>query len=183
MTYKVTKVGNQGSVKIDMTGLNLLLAAVQEKYAVRVGILGSKATQTHQRKLAGGLAKGGGHTVSKIKSPKTNAEIGLDHEKGVKSRNLPRRSWLEIPLLNNLPIYFQKLGSIAIRDILINQKQQSYNNLGAICVQIITKGFESDGYGKWAPLKAETIANKGSDRVLVDTAQLENSIDFEVINK
>lgn len=183
MSHQVTKIGQSGQVKVDMTGLKNLLAGINERYVVRVGILGSKATEDHQRKTTGARAAGGGHSLGKSKSPITNAEVGLGHEKGIKSQNLPRRSWLQDPLENHLPNYFEKIGSQAIADILVSQPKQAYLELGLICEQIILKGFETDGYGKWKPLKAATIAAKGSSRILVDTAQLKKSITSEVVKK
>lgn len=183
MSSKVTKIGNSGSVKLNVTNLKSLIKNINSQYVVRVGILGSQAEETHPRKQAGALAKGGGHKTSKHDSPVTNAQIGLAHEKGVKSQNLPRRSWLEVPLQDHLNEYFKKLGPEVIADMLVNQPKKAFQHLGFVCEQIILKGFESNGFGKWAPLKSQTIANKGSDRILVDTAQLKKSITSEVVSK
>lgn len=183
MGAQVTKIGKHGSVTLDMTGLKSLLSNIEERYVVRVGILGSQATEEHQRKETGELAQGGGHKTSKEKSSITNAEIGLAHEKGVKSQNLPRRSWLEEPLTDHLSDYFQQVGAEAIAYILTAQPKKAYEDLGLICEQIILKGFESDGYGKWKPLKQATIIAKNSSRVLVDTAQLKKSVTSMVVTK
>ncbi len=181
MSATVKKIGKSGSVRMDMTGLKSLLANVQDRYVVRVGILGSKATEDHKRKETGELAKGGGHKTGKETSPITNAEIGLRHEKGVKSDNLPRRSWLEEPLRDNLGDYFKQIGSEAITYMLLEQPKRAYQELGIVCEQIVLKGFETDGYGKWKPLSQFTIANKNSSRVLVDTAQLKKSVTSQVV--
>lgn len=180
---KETRIGSHASVKVDLTGLNNIMAGIQEKYVVKVGILGGKAQEEHGRKDAGGIAKGGGHKVGKTASSKTNAEIGLAHEVGVKSRNLPRRSWLQNPLEDKLPEYFKKIGSKTIANILVKQIGRAYQELGLVCEQIILKGFETGGYGKWQALKQSTIARKGSSTILVDTAQLKKSITSQVVTK
>lgn len=183
MNITTRKIGRNTLVRLDVSGLKNLLDGIDQKYVVRVGILGSKAQAAHQRKQTGGQAIGGGHKVGKEASPTTNAEIGLAHEKGVKSRNLPRRSWLQTPLEDNLGKYFGKLGEKALAQILVAQPRQAYVELGIVCEQIVLKGFETGGYGKWRPLKAATIAAKGSDQILVDTAQLKKSVTSAVVEK
>ena len=167
-----TKIGQTGSVKIDMTGLKNLLAGIEEKYVVRVGLLGSKATETHQSK-----------SEKPAKNAPTNAEIGLAHEKGVKSRNLPRRSWLEVPLQDHIGEYFAKLGPKVIAKIVTEQSISAYQDLSIVCEQIIQKGFETGGYGKWKPLKPATIAAKGSEQILIDTGQLRRAVTSQVVKK
>jgi len=183
MSSKVTKIGNSSSVKLDLTGLKSLIKNINSQYTVKVGILGGDATQVHQRKETGALAKGGGHKKGKNDSPTTNAEIGLAHEKGIKSKNLPRRSWLEVPLQDHLNEYFKKLGPEVISNMLVNQPKLAFQHLGLVCEQIILKGFETNGFGKWKALKQSTINAKGSDRILVDTAQLKKSVTSEVVSK
>ncbi len=129
------------------------------------------------------MAKGGGHTTSKEKSPVTNADIGAAHEFGVKSRNLPRRSWLKEPLTDHLSEYFKRIGPEAITNAIVNQIESSYVELGIVCEQIILKGFENGGYGKWKALKASTIKAKGSSTILVDSAQLKKSVTSVVVKK
>lgn len=178
-----TKIGRNGSVKIDRAGLEALINASNAKFVVKIGILGSQASGEHARKKTAEKAKTGGHKKGTEDSPLTNAQIGFAHEKGIKSRNLPRRSWLVTPLEDHLGLYFRKIGAQAITDMLLSQPQKAYEELGAVCEQIIFKGFETGGYGKWKPLKASTIRAKGSSAILIDTAQLKNSVTAEVITK
>ena len=179
---KTTKIGQSSSVSMDLTGLNNLLAGIDEKLLVKVGILGNKAHAKH-RQDAGELKKSGGHKVGTQASELTNADIGLRHEKGVKAERLPRRSWLVEPLQDHLPDYFKKLGEKAIEQIVKTRAVQAYKELGIICEQIIQKGFETGGYGKWQGLSRMTIALKGSSQILVDTGQLRKSVTSEVVSK
>lgn len=182
MGYKVTKIGQSASVRVNTGGLDNLLLGIKQKYAARVGILGSTTRVDQQRKEPGEKAKGGGHKVGKEASEMTNAEIGLAHEKGIKSKNLPRRSWLETPLRENLGSYFKELGVKAIETILKNQPKEAYRDLGIIAEQIIQRGFETGGYGKWKQLSQVTIRKKGSSAILIDTAQLRRSITSTVVS-
>lgn len=177
---KTVQVGPNASVTTDMTGLNNLLAGIDDHYVARVGILGNKAHAKH-RMEAGELKNSGGHKIGSGQSELTNADIGLRHEKGVKSEHLPRRSWLKDPLEDKLPEYFNKLGSEVIYQMVKSQSLKAYQDLGIICEQIIQKGFETGGYGKWKSLSAFTIANKGSSQILVDTAQFRKSITSTVV--
>lgn len=175
------RVGSYATVRKDTTGLDALLATAEEAYVVRVGILGSKAAAKHERKETGELKKSGGHQVGQGQSDLTNADIGLRHEKGVKSEHLPRRSWLVTPLEDKLPEYFQALGDKAIELIVLKKSLKAYEELSVICEQIIQKGFETGGYGKWKPLAKFTIEQKGSSRILIDTGQLKKSITSTVV--
>ena len=67
-------------------GLDALIAALKGKLPVaRVGVLGNNN------------ARQGGET---------NAAIGLDHEFGRPDKNLPMRSWLRVPLIENFQKFF-----------------------------------------------------------------------------
>ncbi len=189
MAYKVTKIGKNAYVKSDTTLMDNLLKGIEMKLAARVGILGASGRnrvvrqdgetfKAFQKRLRHFLKS----DKAKGDSP-TNADIGLAHEVGVKSRNLPRRSWLKEPLEDHLSQHFAKLGKVAIEKMLFANYQIAYAQLGVIGEIIVQKGFETGGYGKWKPLKAATIAAKGSDAILIDTAQLRRSVTSEVVKK
>ena len=177
-----TKIGQHSFVKIDTTGLDNLLTVAEKKYAVRVGILGNKAHAKH-RMETGDLKKHGGHKIGNNASELTNAEIGLRHEKGVKSEHLPRRSWLVTPLEDHLPENLNKIGEETIEMIIKHQWLPAYQELGIICEQIIQRGFETGGFGKWKVLSKFTIQQKGSSAILIDTAQLRKSVTSTVVQK
>ena len=179
---KVTNIGKYSSVKVDLTGLNALLKGMDEHLVVRVGILGNKP-HSKERHALGDLKKGGGHNVSHETSELTNADIGLRHEKGVKSERLPRRSWLVDPLTDHIPEYFQKLGHDVIEQMVKSQSIKAYTELGVVCMQIIQKGFDTGGYGKWQGLSRMTIALKGSSKILIDSGQLAKAVSFDVVTK
>lgn len=189
MSYKYTKVGNSGTVRTNTTLLDALKNGIQQKLATRVGILGNSGRNRvvqHPSETSVAFKK---RVKAFLKSDKsqgdapTNADIGLAHEKGVKTKNLPRRSWLEEPLQDKLRLHMQKLGEQAIEKMLNSQYEQAYAELGVIAEIIIQKGFETGGYGKWPKLKQSTIAAKGSSAILIDTAQLRRSITSEVVHK
>jgi hypothetical protein len=180
---KETRIGKYSSVKVDLTGLNNLIKSAGSQYVVRVGILGEKPRSAKTSEES-----------DKQKDPPTNAEIGLAHEKGVKSRNLTRRSWLQVPLEDHLPAVFIKEGPKAMTMMLLGQSLQAYEMLKEICEDIVQKGFDTSGYGKWKALELQTLYRKhprgfskwtkeNNDQILVDTAQLRKSVTSVVVVK
>lgn len=167
--------------KIDMTGVNKLLALVNEKYQVRIGVIGGGKPRLKRDSFEGQELK-----TKKFQSKDenlTNAMIGMMHEKGVKSKKLPRRSWLQTPLEDHLPEHMRKISTKTLANIFRTQPKKAYAELGIVAEAIIQKGFETAGYGKWQPLSPETIEKKGSSAVLIDTAQLRKSITSRVVRK
>lgn len=181
MAVKTTRVGRRGTVKVDVSLLDALTKGIGQHLVTRVGILGSGANRVIKQKDEGEVSfrkrvrefkkTGAGSDAA------TNADIGLAHEKGIKSKNLPRRSWLEEPLTDHLSEHFAKLGKKALVSMLQSNYKAAYADLGIVAEIIIQKGFESGGYGKWAPLKHRI------GTILVDTAQLRRSVTSEVVAK
>ena len=46
---------------------------------------------------------------------------------------------------------------------------------------IVLQAFEAGGFGKWPDISEHTKAAKGSSKILIDTAQLKNSITSDVV--
>ncbi|MDE2019616.1 MAG: hypothetical protein KGJ13_04695 [Patescibacteria group bacterium] len=119
----------------------------------------------------------------------TNAYIGAMHEFGSPSRNIPARSWLEMPLIHEKETIVEEVASAeASHEFLKSGDFRKFLMLlGLSAVKAIHLAFETGGFGDWKPLKVETIARKkrkGSsypDSILVDTASLAKSVAYEVI--
>ncbi len=181
---KETRIGQHSSVKVDLTGLNNLIKTMDSQHVVRIGILGDKPRSKAKAK-----------EEKEHKDPPTNAEIGLAHEKGVKSRNLPRRSWLQVPLEDHLPEEFIKNGPRVMLMMLAGNALLAYQDLQVICERIVEGAFDTGGYGKWKALELKTLQGKKSwkklsswdeknnDQILVDTSQLRRSITSIVTTK
>ena len=52
--------------------------------------------------------------------------------------------------------------------------------LGVYGESIVQEAFETGGFGTWEPLSQETVEAKGSNSILIDTAQLRRSITSKV---
>lgn len=198
-------MANESKVKFNMDNLNDLVRSLKGEYVLRVGILGQKASASHDNE-----------------SGLTNAELGAIHEQPDRDgKKMPRRSFLEDSL--KLKLQFNSSQFAEIRKKLFKDMFQKHkpidflNDLGAKCLEIIEQGFASNGFGKWQalsmPLFTERFekAYKNYNRVLqrmekgkieynskilndyiqemhnphilTDTGKLRNSITFKVIKK
>jgi hypothetical protein len=193
---KITKLSNgMGSIRINQDVAERLSKALSNKFRTRVGILGSKTER---------LAQQPGETHSKYKQRvrkwlkdreggsggMTNAEIGLIHEKGSVTRGIPRRSFLEVPLMNGLQkvdragkVLQQELNTaIAADRDPEGAWKKAHRDLGIIGEQIVQKAFEDHGPG-WKEDAPATIARKKSESPLIDTGQLRRSIMSDVVER
>lgn len=157
-------MSDEPGVTLTTKGLDKLIKAlkIEEMPKARVGILGRNA-----RSGTGG----------------TNAEVGAAHEFGAPARGLPIRSWLRIPLMDNLAKYLQKNGALDQRTL--NEVIKSgtvtpwLKKIAIVAEVIIQDAFNSGGFGKWAPWKTPGY-NNNAGQILVDTQQLRNSVTSEV---
>lgn len=176
---KNTNIGKFGKVKFDISKLLHLQKSLKVRYVARVGILGQKAKG--RKEVA--ISKSGKRSPGKSLSELSNADIGLIHEKGVKSKKIPRRSFLEYPLTTKLPAAMNKVGKALMDDLNSENLEKTYKQLGLVGEGIVLKAFGTRGYGTWPKNSPATIARKGSSQPLIDTAQLRKSISSQVVKK
>lgn len=160
---KEIHLGKGSKFRFDMDKLKAIENQVKKRYVARVGILGARTERTAEDE------KG-----KKQKVAVTNAEIGLAMEKGVKSKNIPRRSWLEQPLVfrsEKLLEYATQLFDDMTKENIVIQ----YKLLGKQAEAIIQEAFEVGGLGiKWPKPKYRDGAP------LIDTGQLRRSVSSTV---
>lgn len=108
----------------------------------------------------------------------TNADLALIHEFGSPAHNIPERSFLRKPLINNAEAV-ANLAKNAIGKFIAGEISLE-TALGYV-------GEEAKGISKEAvtngispALKPATIKRKKSSKPLIDTGQLLNSITYEV---
>lgn len=154
----------KGKVKLDKTVLEKLETelAKSKGSVVKVGV------------LAGKLDRGEGEEFN-------NADIGAVHELGSKEGGIPQRSFLEMPMIKQLPADVKKIKAEKFAKLIIEQGMETaLKTLGVIGEQVVDKAFESRGFGTWEPNSEATIQQKGSDMPLIDTAKLRRSITSKV---
>lgn len=116
--------------------------------------------------------------------PMTNPDLAAKHEFGI---GVPRRSMLRMPLhLHGDRVLkdAQDDARAQLKDVARNPKataKKVLTRLGIGAENLVQDAFASGGFGTWAPNAPATIALKGSDAPLIDTAQLRRAVDSRVV--
>ncbi len=178
--------GEEAKINANMDGLNKLLKSLKSDYVVRVGILGSQAGTPHNKK-------------DESEEPLTNVKLGSIHEFGAPAKNIPKRSFLEMPIKLKLALNDNDTKAVkkaAWKKIFIeNNPKEFFTQLGVKALDIVIGAFETNGYGEWqawskAYEKRRVNKIKGKKKkqefwlnhnILTDTGQLRRSISFKVI--
>ena len=182
-TYQRGSISSGSYVKITSTNnLKDIESAFYNKFVTRVGILGGKTSRTKVITSSKGIRKAG-----RVSSPMTNAAIGLIHEKGSLSAKIPRRSFLEMPLV------LKSKGLLAMKNLIwdvfkggpetASRLRRAYIELGHTAERIVDAAFQSHGFGRWAPNTSGTVNRKRSSSPLIDSSQLRRSISSDVVTK
>lgn len=154
-------MSDDGETTIELKGLDALVKAlkINPPPEIRIGILGGTSARSGK-----GL---------------NNAEIGAFHEFG--TTKLPQRSFLRVPLTENLEKHLTKAGAFnqdMLRQVIATGSLRPWLQKVAVLAEGIVLGaFDSGGYGKWMP---SDMRFKKVHQTLVETQQLRNSISFEI---
>lgn len=182
MSVKTKSIGNDANnrimIRLDTTKLEALEKELGKAFVAQVGVLGARASG--RLKIAKehlGLLSRNKEVSVASESAKTNAEIGLIHEKGSPPRNIPRRSFLEMPLTTKMPQVISRVGAILLKGINETNIAGAYQKLATIGEGIVLQAFPTQGYGRW-PAKSD-----GEPSRLIDTGQLRQSISSRVVAK
>lgn len=158
-------------VELKIDGLEKFLAALKSSRLpkARIGILG----------------EGGQRAVSAedpATAPLTNAQVGAIAEFGT-SKSGPR-SFLRVPLMDELSRRLESSGAFgkkALREVIAAGSLAPWMlKVCTVAEGVVQEAFDTSGFGKWRPLKPETLARKTVKQILVETQQLRNSITSEV---
>ncbi len=173
---------NRIYVRLDTGPLKAIERELGKQFVAQVGILGGK---TNRESIKSGESSSQYRArVKRIRKQKeessgfsgmSNADIGLIHEKGSPARNIPRRSFIEMPLTTKMPALMQKVGEALLKGINAGNIEEAYKKLGIFGVGQIQQAFPTGGFGLWPALK------KGEESHLIDTGQLKNSISSRVV--
>lgn len=152
----------------NLNGLDQLLKAFKGKKPIcKIGVLSASARH----------GKKGKQTSA------TNAEIGAVHEFGAPGRNIPQRSFLRVPLTDNLQKEMENAGIFheeqVKKAIELGSLTPWLETIAVIAQGVVMDAFETSGNGKWPSWKDPEYTNEGG-MLLVDSQQLRNSISFEV---
>lgn len=150
---------------VDLKRLNQLVGTFSEanNLAVKVGILSDKSAR-HE-------------SVGQ-----TNASIGLVHEFGSYSRNIPERSFIRMPLIKKQGEIVKEVQRI-IGDHLFQGVVPFLKKVGVVAEGAINEAFATGGFGAWAPISPKTEKRKNSAAILIETNQLQRSITSAVVKR
>lgn len=146
---------------------DLIKAMKSKPVTAKVGILGNK-----------NVRREGG----------SNATIGAAHEFG--SSKLPQRSFLRMPISENLNKELEKAGGLdeeVIKKVIKDKDFYNYvEKMAILAVSIVMQAFETGGFGKW-PALSEKYAQQRLNRhqgsqilVIPESHQLRDSITYEM---
>ena len=108
-------------------------------------------------------------------------QIGMIHEFGVPEKNIPRRSFIRVPIENAMKdlVNLIETNHKKVEDNSMSAKV-ALDRLGIQAQNIIKQSFRNND---WKPLNPKTIKRKGSSTPLIDTGQLIGSISYIVENE
>lgn len=157
---------SQTKITYNLKGLDVLEKELGGAYRARVGILGS-------------------HAARNDGEPIDNATLGVIQMFGSFSKKIPARDFLFTPIVSH--------GKEIVRDMAASSKVKAalgagqfkmvYELLGTAALKVVLEGFETAGFGQWAPNKPSTIRRKKSDRPLIDSSQLRRAQSSDVVGK
>jgi hypothetical protein len=160
-------IGAKVGIRVLDTGWNELLKVVKNlqdsKAYVKAGVFGDKAGERGE--------------------PLTTVDLAVIHEFGAPSAGVPERSFIRSSFEKHRPEYIAALRKLVAE--VYGLKMSIPKALGIIGLRMATdmkRGITS-GAGIPPPNAPATIARKGSDRPLVDTGRLMNSITWHVVTK
>jgi len=157
---------------INLEGLEKLQKALKAKYPpyAKIGVLG------------------GGKEVRKNEGKKNqinNAELAAVHEYGSPVQGIPSRSFLRMPLTDQLPKKLEEGGLFEedeAREVLRTGTLMPWmKRVAAIALGVCKEAFTSNGWGKWPAWKPGYTNKTG--QMLNDTGQLKDSVDAEVVEQ
>lgn len=195
MSQRVKKVGgdanNRIMVRLDTDKLEEIERQLGKHYVAQIGVLGVKSEGRVKltKENLGEISKNKKVWLSS-ESTKTNAEIGLIHEKGWAPSNIPRRSFLEVPLTTKMPGLLSRVGAAILQGLSVSNIELAYKKLAAFGEGIVLQAFPTSGYGKWPQLGSGALNRFGRHSIretgpshLIKTGQLRQSISSRVVTK
>lgn len=133
-------MATKSSVAMDIKKMHSLIESLKTKAVIQVGVF-SKDTARKEGDL-------------------TNASLAAIHEFGAPEHGLPARSMLKVPISEHIQEIMSPFKGKAEAFLAKGTLLQLYKLIGIAAEKVVDGAFNSGGYGKWAPLKYETLLGK-----------------------
>lgn len=111
-----------------------------------------------------------------------NAELGYVLANGSPANHIPPRPFLQPAIESNVDQISAQQAKV-VQDALDGKPVDGDMQKLGLLAQSKIKSWFTDPRNNWAPNAPATIARKGSDRPLIDTGALRNSISYVVRQK
>ena len=120
--------------------------------------------------FSGNSARGSGSDV-------TNPELAQLHEFGNPLKRIPARSVLRMPLTERWSAIEATCVELLAKPFKRAEDARNFLvKLGGACENAVQAAFATGGFGQWKKLSSFTVAKKGHDRILIDTAMLSKTV-------
>lgn len=158
-------MAKQTKITVNLQGLEDFKTKIGKSYKARVGILGSKAAESH------------GDGID-------NATLGVIQMFGSITNHIPPRDFLVMPIERNKREILKTMNSQSVRNAFeAGDYKKVFSLLGASAVDYVQQAFESGGFGQWPPHAPSTVAKYGAHALLILSGQLRRAITNDVVKK
>ena len=191
-------MGRVNKTRINIKALDEWMKALDRKISIKVGIIGSEASQqaegTELTNAELGAIHEFGCTITVTEKMRNYLHSqGLHLKKGTMTVVIPTRSFLRIPLMS--PEGQKELRRVIADSIGGEIKATDLSNktankilddtvhlLAETAYLRVLQAFETGGFGKWAPITEFTAQRRynASNPPLTDTGDLRRSISYEI---
>lgn len=144
-------------IEADFKALDKLIAGLDKKHYVDVGILGENASKTE----AGGATLG---------------MIGAVHMFGTIDGSTPKRDFIVMPLQAHQAEIQKQVEPRMAKHLETGDVKGIFTDIGIAAESVIQDAFDTGGFGTWPDIKQETKDRKGSDAILIDEGKLRKAI-------
>lgn len=111
-----------------------------------------------------------------------NAELAYIHTNGSPKRNIPARPFIQPAVESKKQQLGDKFGQ-AIKNALTGKDPKPELEKAGMIAQNASRAWFTNPANNWMPNTEETIKRKGSDKPLIDTAEMRKSITYVVKEK
>lgn len=129
----------KSAVRVDLKKLTDLYESLKTKPHIEVGVFSGKNARDDSM---------------------TNATLAAVHELGAPEHGLPARSMLRVPLSDHASEIMASIRGGAQKMLLADGPLLLWKTVGIACEKVVSQAFDTGGFGKWAPLKYETLLAK-----------------------
>lgn len=147
-------MANASFVKMDIKKMQQLYQGLKQKADIQVGVFSGGARHN------GNIRSTGSGKKKKTDSGLTNASLAAIHELGSPEHGLPARSMLKVPIADHAQEIINVFKGKADAYLYKGTLEKLYKLVGIACEKVVDGAFASGGYGKWAPLRYETLLGK-----------------------